>query len=137
VVQRLNFRRTDAGVRREIRTRLLLALEEIDQPEDVWLWRPRFRRCLSTAIERGRQTDVATALRDDQHFAVGRAVDVLQDLMDRIDTEDQWFLIDNLDNWRRNGFTNARDAVAEALDALRPRFMGLSRYFRKRPNARK
>ena len=99
MVQRLNFRRTDAGVRREIRTRLLLALEEIDQPEDVWLWRPRFRRCLSTAIERGRHTDVATALRDDQHFAVGRAVDVLQDLMDRIDTEDQWFLIDNLDNW--------------------------------------
>jgi hypothetical protein len=86
-------------------------------------------------IERGHRTDVATALSDRQHLAVGKAIDALRDLLHVIDAE----LADNAyyapsgmpgqppsnddylsikEKRLREIFTGAHDLVAEALTAI-------------------
>jgi hypothetical protein len=83
-IQRLNNQRTDAGVRRELRTRLRLVVVHIDPlPETLLL--SQLRRHLTAAIERAGRPDVGTALNDRQLLAVFDVADKLELLMLLID----------------------------------------------------
>jgi hypothetical protein len=97
VVQHLNNRRTDVGVRRELRARLGMVVKYLDPGQESVLL-PQLRRYFTAAIERASRGDVGTALNIDQLYAVFDAVDRLQLLMILIDSlpqpEDGCFEID-------------------------------------------
>jgi hypothetical protein len=122
-----------------MRTRLRRALQQLTLPPE-YVWLLPLRECLSKALDRGRQTDVATAFNDDQHFALSKAIDGLQDLLHHLDSElrdlafrDQipkydlkmwgkWVPSDDdyllIDERFREKFSNTFDIVAAALVAL-------------------
>jgi len=88
VVQRLGFQRADAGIRRQIRTRLrivLIQLSAVRPRQDVSF--PTLRANILTAVEQGHAIEVAIALRDDQHFQVVSALDRLRVPLNSITSE--------------------------------------------------
>jgi hypothetical protein len=95
-IQSRAFSRSDRGVRREMRSLLRLALEQIAPRSDIdrdrfpTLWLPGFRNRIKIVVERGRQPDVAIAYDDEALALIRRAVEQLQELLHRVhsDAED-------------------------------------------------